>query len=232
MDLTAQEHPRPLISCMMATRGRDGMIQRAIRCFQAQVYAPLELVIVRDPRGERVDLSAHCLHDRRIRIIDGASGMELGALRNLLVQEARGEYVATWDDDDWSAPNRLAEQMRVIAESGKAACVLGQITLADEPTGRAFLSARRVWEGTILVKKNALPRYDDGLAMREDTTVLRALVQREDVAFLERPELYIYVYHGANTWDRTHWERNILGHSKELPPASATAVLDKLNGRA
>jgi glycosyltransferase involved in cell wall biosynthesis len=219
---------RPLISCMMATRGRDGLLQRAVRCFQEQAYAPLELVVVHDSDDEKTPVYFRTLGDARIRVFAAAPGIKLGAIRNMLVQESRGEFIAQWDDDDWYAPNRLLEQMRAIETSGKDACLLSRITIVDGTDNRVFLSFRRPWEGNILVRKSALPRYDDSLPMREDTPVVHDLVRRKAVAFLDRPDLYVYVYHAANTWDRGHWERNVMAKSTLIERGLAGVVLDKL----
>jgi glycosyltransferase involved in cell wall biosynthesis len=44
----------------------------------------------------------------------------IGAKRNLGCEAARGEIIAHWDDDDYSAPGRLEDQVRRILTSGKA----------------------------------------------------------------------------------------------------------------
>lgn len=44
----------------------------------------------------------------------------VGAKRNYGCERAAGEYVAHWDDDDYSAPGRLADQLSRISESGWA----------------------------------------------------------------------------------------------------------------
>jgi glycosyltransferase involved in cell wall biosynthesis len=44
-----------------------------------------------------------------------------GRLRNLGCDAATGEWLAQWDDDDWSAPDRLTVQM---AQRREGACCL------------------------------------------------------------------------------------------------------------
>lgn len=46
------------------------------------------------------------------------SGRNIGEKRNFGVLHARGEIIAHWDDDDFSAPGRLADQLGRLQESG------------------------------------------------------------------------------------------------------------------
>jgi len=99
-----------LVSCIMPTRNRREFVPRAIECFLAQTYALRELVIL--DNGESVaDLIPKDDHIRYIRM---AAKSATGQLRNLCCQVARGEFIAHWDDDDWSHPERLAEQVAAI----------------------------------------------------------------------------------------------------------------------
>jgi glycosyltransferase involved in cell wall biosynthesis len=58
--------------------------------------------------------------DPSIRLIHLAGRSEIGDKRNLGCQHARGEIIAHWDDDDTSAPERLADQIARMQQSGKA----------------------------------------------------------------------------------------------------------------
>jgi glycosyltransferase involved in cell wall biosynthesis len=42
-------------------------------------------------------------------------------------EQARGEYIAFWDDDDYSRPHRLERQLAAILESGNAVTAYRQI---------------------------------------------------------------------------------------------------------
>jgi glycosyltransferase involved in cell wall biosynthesis len=57
--------------------------------------------------------------DERIRLLHLDRQCQIGEKRNFGCEQARGEIVAHWDDDDWSAPERLADQVQRIIESGK-----------------------------------------------------------------------------------------------------------------
>jgi glycosyltransferase involved in cell wall biosynthesis len=53
-----------------------------------------------------------------VRLIHLPGRPTIGAKRNIGVEAATGEVVAHFDDDDWSAPGRLEEQVRRLVSSG------------------------------------------------------------------------------------------------------------------
>jgi len=216
----------PLVSCLCITRNRVPMLERAVACFQAQTYHPRELVI----QYETNDLATHAyvesLRDPMIRHAGMPPGATLGARRNMAIADARGHYIILWDDDDWYAPTRLAVQIDVLQKSPFPACVLSTITMYDAQTGQAFLSQKRTWEGTLAIEKAALPSFAE-LPRGEDKNVIETLYLGRKLAFIERPELYIYTFHGANTWDRAHWQELLHG-ARALSPEATQEIRAKL----
>ena len=91
----------------MPTKNRQEWVPRAIRCFQDQTYVHRELLIL--DNGDSIqDLIPPY---GRIRYVRMAGDHKIGNLRNYCCQMARGEFIAHWDDDDWSHPNRLQAQI-------------------------------------------------------------------------------------------------------------------------
>lgn len=98
----------PLVSCIMPTRGRADLVARSLGCFRAQTWARRELVVVDDaecptfPAGiSEPGIFYDCRPHR----------MTIGAKRNLAAGFCAGEIVCHWDDDDYSAPDRIARQV-------------------------------------------------------------------------------------------------------------------------
>ena len=58
--------------------------------------------------------------DDRIRLVHFDGQLEIGDKRNRGAELARGDVIAHWDDDDFSAHGRLADQLQRLRESGKA----------------------------------------------------------------------------------------------------------------
>ena len=218
----------PVISCLAVTRNRVAMLEVAVECFRRQTFKRAELIIVHDYDDEATARYGDSIKSATIRVVQAPPGLKLGALRNLAVASARGRYIAQWDDDDWHAPNRLRLQLKRLKQTGKPACVLRRWTVYDAWTDRAFFAPPRTWEGSILAERAVLPAYDPSLARREDTPVVEALAARDQLALLDRPKLYVYVYHGSNTFDRPHWEL-IFRKGKQLSPEKTALIRSRLS---
>jgi glycosyltransferase involved in cell wall biosynthesis len=204
----------PLVSCLMVSRGKLFPARFAIACFQSQTYGNRELVIViDDPACELVSHVAS-LNDPRIRLVEApVAAQTLGALRNVSVAEARGEYVCQWDDDDLYAPERIQTQLAALRSAQVAACVLRRWMLWWRATERLAISGARSWEGSILALRQAMLPYP-GLRRGEDSEMLAAMMQRERILCLEAPHLYLYTHHGNNTFSEQHFS-GIYGFSRQ-----------------
>lgn len=220
-----------LISCLCVTHYRVDKLRRAITCFQRQTHAARELLVVfeSDDMATRDFLAS--VNEPAVRVLEVPylPKQSLGALRNLAVQAAQGAFIAQWDDDDWHGPTRLAEQLRALADQRYSACALMRWVLYDELTRQAYVSGPRAWEGSLVARRDALPPYPE-LARGEDTPVLEQLMAQDRLIGLDSPQLYIRTYHGANTWNRAHWRKNLLAHAQALTPEGTDKVRQVLSG--
>ena len=222
---------QPLVSCLCVTRNRVPLLRRAVACFLGQTYRPRELVVVYESDDPATRDYLGRLDEPSIRAVEVPSTprLKLGKLRNLSVRAARGAYVAQWDDDDWHASARLADQMRVIRQTGRPACILLSWTIFDENTQSAFISARRGWEGSLVAERASMPAYLNFRKRGEDGIVVTTLRNQENLAVLDDPDLYIYVYHGANVWHREHWMR-LMSHAQPLSGEASRRIGKRLAG--
>jgi glycosyltransferase involved in cell wall biosynthesis len=216
-----------LVSCLTVTRQRVRQLARAVDCFRKQTVASRELVVVFDADDRDSARYVDGLQDPQIRGVEVARRPRLGWLRNVAVANGKGTFVAQWDDDDWSSPDRLQAQLLAMERSGKAACVLSRWTVYDDATGRAYLSYDRPWEGSLLARRDALPSYDGSLSRGEDTLVVNELIARDELVLLKRPDLYVYVYHGKTTWETLHFE-DLLARSLALSDRKSRCVATQL----
>jgi O-antigen biosynthesis protein len=107
----------PLVSCVMPTCNRRAFIPAAIDCWQKQTYQNRELIILDD--GE--DPIREITPDAKGIYYYRAGGRigTLGKKRNVINGYALGAIICHWDDDDWSADDRIADQVARLCESGK-----------------------------------------------------------------------------------------------------------------
>ncbi len=121
----------PLVSCIMPTADRRGFIPGAIRCFLEQSYDNRELVVVDDGDNRVKDLIPG---DPRIRYFEAAGRAPLGKKRNFCCRMARGEIICHWDDDDWSAPGRIADQVARLRQTNAPVTGYSRLLFWDEKT--------------------------------------------------------------------------------------------------
>lgn len=108
----------PLVTVGLTTFNAVGTVQRAVHSAIEQSWRGFELVAVDD-----------CSHDttldivRRlaaahpeIRVVSNTENRGVAGARNRILAEARGEFVAFFDDDDESLPERIATQVSRIVD--------------------------------------------------------------------------------------------------------------------
>jgi glycosyltransferase involved in cell wall biosynthesis len=134
----------PLISCLCLTvPGRAKLLLDAVQCFTRQTYPNRELLIVCDP-GHAIETAAIVKpHDglrARIAVIPTELKLLIGSKRNVGCAYATGEYIAVWDDDDYSGPLRLQHQLAALQASDKAVTTYRRMPFFFEETGAWWLS--------------------------------------------------------------------------------------------
>ncbi|MBI3866299.1 MAG: glycosyltransferase family 2 protein [Planctomycetia bacterium] len=99
----------PRISVVMSVYNGQRHLRRAVESILRQTSANFEFIIVNDGSTDdsRVILGELAAQDSRIRVIDQPNRGLTCALCSGC-HEARGEFIARQDADDWSTPGRLA----------------------------------------------------------------------------------------------------------------------------
>jgi glycosyltransferase involved in cell wall biosynthesis len=205
-----------LVTCVMVTRDRAHLAQRAIQCFLAQTYAPRELLIVNDgdhsycdviPVELPIDVTITELH------LETEENNTLGELRNLGLDTARGEFIAQWDDDEWYHPDRLAIQISSIEQSQKAACALKWTLMhidSEELVNNPFRADAGLATPGTIVHRRTDARYP---AQRkgEDSVFIRSVKEDGGLCVLGQnySHLFIRCFHGSNTWDFDHFLKRL-----------------------
>jgi hypothetical protein len=137
----------PLVSCIMPTADRPGLVPQAITYFLRQTYANRELIILDDGSESVQDLIPQ---DPRIRYVRMSERRSMGAKHNMACELAKGEIIAHWDDDDWMADRRLSYQVgELLRRPAMTLLGLARLMYYDPRTDRAweyvYPSGQRPW---------------------------------------------------------------------------------------
>lgn len=193
-------------------------MQRAIICFDTQDYPMKELVISYPDN----DLSTRKILDQieekfglKMLRIERPKDEKLGVARNQAILAANGEFICVWDDDDWYHNNRISYQYDMIENGPFKSSILMNVLMYDSVNRETYYSGSREWEGSLLCSKEIiLQKGYLELERGEDTSIIHYLSSR-NVLFriIEMAHLYIYIYHGNNTWGEGHFNSYFLQSS-------------------
>jgi glycosyltransferase involved in cell wall biosynthesis len=214
-----------MVTCVMPTRDRAEFALQAVRLFQRQDYEPRELIIVDDGRDRLED---GLPDDPRIRYLRVPRGETIGAKRNRACDEARGEFIAQWDDDDWYGPRRLSVQLEPLLDgradiTGLRMPVFFELEpwrfwIVSESLHR-WMFVKDVHGGTLVFNRSVWERFAryPPLSLAEDASFLmQATARGARLAPIEDSgELFAYLRHAGNAWrfscgsfpDRQGWQR-------------------------
>ncbi|WP_310172475.1 glycosyltransferase family 2 protein [Enteractinococcus fodinae] len=133
--VTNEKIDGPLVSVIIPTFSPDRGIYTAVNSLLNQTWKNLEILIVDDGSPTAYDelLSELAELDPQIRVIRQQSNGGAYTARNAGLAEARGLFVTTHDDDDWSHPDKIAEQASVLIENESiAATTAGHIRTTSD----------------------------------------------------------------------------------------------------
>ena len=104
-----------LVSVVIPTYNRAGLIERAVDSVLDQDYRQIEVIVVDDgsldDTPERIDKRYR--HNERVRFFRIPNSGVCGA-RNRGLKEVRGEYIAMLDSDDYWLPGKLTLQIGIL----------------------------------------------------------------------------------------------------------------------
>jgi len=99
----------PFVSVITPTYNRRKFIPNLIKCFESQTYPKdnMEWIILDDGSDCVKDLFEN-LKIKNLRYIYEPEKQNIGAKRNRLNKEAKGDIIVAMDDDDYYPPERVA----------------------------------------------------------------------------------------------------------------------------
>jgi len=108
----------PSVSCIIATRNRKRIVDRAIGSVLDQIYPCTELLIIDDAGSDQTfEYLKKCYANHpEIAIFQNEKQMGPAATRNRGLDLANGQYVCFLDDDDQWLPNKIERQLALAEE--------------------------------------------------------------------------------------------------------------------
>lgn len=133
----------PLITIGLTAYNAEGTIERAVRSALAQTWTPLEIIAVNDCSTDKTGEILDTLAQRHpeLRVFHHAENKGVAATRNTIIHNAKGIFLAFFDDDDQSEPRRLEKQyIRIVSYeekyAGQSEVICHSARLQTYPDGR------------------------------------------------------------------------------------------------
>ena len=215
-----------LVSVVIPTYRRSEMLDRAVKSVLSQSYENLELLLVNDnvPNDEYSQELMRRVksyeNDPRFRLILQEKHVNGAVARNAGIRQAKGEYIAFLDDDDWWEPEKIEKQVCVLRqlsdEWGGVSCQYafvdrdGNIVGRSRPykDGNIYVDILNlvtdVTTCSLLLRHDALDEtgyFDENLLRHQDYQLLVNFTVRFKLKLVEESLLNIDVSDGQNRPD-------------------------------
>lgn len=144
-------------------------LKESIDSILEQTFKDFEFLILNDsPANRKLDAQVASYDDPRIKYLKNDANMGLEASTNRLIDEAEGEYLAIFDHDDISLPERLQKEVKFLDDNPEYGVVSAQFRLfgmqnfdtgnptEDDEIKAMLLTASCVSHTTAMFRKSVL----------------------------------------------------------------------------
>ena len=203
-----------LVSVIIPTHNRVGLLPRAIDSVLNQSYQELECIVVDDASTDDSEIVIAQFDDDRLVYLQHENSRGASAARNTGIAHAQGELIAFLDDDDEWLPDKLEKQVSLLeaapTQVGMVYCwfdyydgedvvesrhpqLRGDIferTLSSQPIGNA---------STLLVRRSVIDHvgnFDEALPRGNDGDFIRRVVREYWVDYVPEVLVRVYIRHG------------------------------------
>ena len=155
------------VSVVVPTRNRSRLLAMTLRSVLCQQNVELEVIVVDEGSTDDTAAMLSRLADSRVRVLRHETPYGLSTARNRGAGAAGGDWLAFIDDDDLWAPDKLAQQLRAAASTGRDWVYTGCVNISHDAQivgGRPPLASEQVMK--VIPRFNAIPGGGSNVAVR------------------------------------------------------------------
>jgi glycosyltransferase involved in cell wall biosynthesis len=200
-----------LVSCIIVTRTRPGLLKLAIEGFLVQTVKDKEAVVVID--GDDAEPPREVVNAPGVRVIQVEGRQRTWQKATAGVKAARGEVIAHWDDDDWYARERLERQLTPILKGEADLSGIPTRWILDLANSAFYLAAEgrripfddslaRVNDANLCYRKTIWEKhegFDRGMMAEKVGLIRRSMEEGAKVAVIPNDGLFVYTRHPKAT---------------------------------
>lgn len=150
---------KPLVSIITVTRNRANLIHRAIDSIQNQTYTNYEHIILDGASTDDTKSVVQSYHDPRIKYFRFDENISIADSYDFGVEQSKGKYLTSLDDDDEYLPTKLEKQIELIEslpkEYGMVYCWMNYF---DNKTGKLLYTHKAELRGDVIAEVVDKPR--------------------------------------------------------------------------
>ena len=103
----------PKVSVIIPTYNSEDYIAQALESLFNQTYRNFEIILIDDASTDSTVQIARSFRDKRLQILKNSQNRGVSYGRNRGIRQAKGNWIALLDSDDWYAPQRLEKLLQV-----------------------------------------------------------------------------------------------------------------------
>lgn len=196
---------KPFVSVLTPTYNRRHFIPQIIKCFLAQTYPrdKMEWIVLDDGTDKVGDLfkDVPC-----VKYIPVDGKMMIGAKRNRLNLEAKGEIMVCMDDDDYYPPERVSHAVSKLVSCPHELAGSSELYMYYTTNGEIWrvgpYNPNHGTNGTLAYKRSYAKthKYDETVAYAEEKSFLDGWKHR--MVQLDSMKVMLVIAHTSNTFGK------------------------------
>ncbi len=205
----------PLVSIVLPTHNRAGVVGRSIRTVLDQSFKDIELIVVDDASTDETAEVVRDIDDPRLTYIQHPYQQGANVARNTGILATRGKYVAFQDSDDEWFPDKLSAQLNAMKSMGNRASIafckfwriIGKkseiIPRSNRLSGDGLfdvhaelLKGNFITTQTLLIERNllmAVGKFDESLRRLQDWDLVLRLSAKSPFLFVDQPLVRAFI---------------------------------------
>lgn len=210
----------PLVSIIIPTFNRSRYLEEAISSVAVQTYSNIEIIVVDD--GSKVNYAETICNKFENCVYYYKNNGGLSSARNFGISQAKGEFIAFLDDDDFWATDKIAKQIEVFNSNPNIDLIHSKVAIVDEygnltgefsgasadklhkRSGYVFWNALGTWvvrSPTPLIRKKVFQSdllFDESINVGEDIDFYQRMFYRHRVFYIDEPLAFYREYNDEN----------------------------------
>lgn len=194
-----------LVSVIMSVYNDEDNIESSIKSILSQTYNNIEFLIVDDFSNDNTQkiLKTYESLDNRIKIYKNNINLGLTKSLNILISQAKGDYIARQDSDDISFKTRIEEELKFIKDHDLDACssralIKGTNKVIPKfsyyfPLSFILKYKNPIIHGSLVIKKEVIEsigNYDEDFKYSQDYELITRLIKNNFKIRINKKILY------------------------------------------